>query len=835
MYCSRCGLRTKPRDRFCPRCGTRLAFPKPNPETPSAAEKQNPPRNPSKAGETQKTETPAPPQRHRSKPEQLARRAYTLKRTPSDEREYPHRASAPQVTPSDEREYTHRASAPQVTPSDERGFTHRANAPQVTPSDEHGFTHRASAPQVTLSDECGFTNRANAPKDEPPKAVCFSPSEKQNRNPDQTENTSKSEQLETNDNARHMTGVASKSERLKTHENERRAAGSASKWECLESRDNGQRATGGASKWECQETLDNERRVVGGASKLERPETAKAKYLKSASLYAPTNRAHGKGRPSKPMFQAESLDEWVKRYMGDASGTRGSGRGRFLGSKAPRDADSPEVAYEDNAELPSDWERMSEAPRDADSTDFPEATYEDDARLSSDWERGSEVPRDIDFSNIPEAAYEDDARLSSDWRRKSKKRVRRRMRRKRRRWRRSVIKARKCAEVKWAIFRGRTRVGLAQTWFAVQNWFGRIHDDSILACKRLRRAVNEAVSRARAAARRQTAYESRDAEKNVPPFSTERVETLPYESRDAEKNVPPFSTESVETLPYESRDAKKNVPPFSNESVETPLSARPSAVPNREIPPYDRRDAKKNAPPISPENAETPPFERPSATPNGEAPSDALYAKSSGSPLRSSQANGRLDPDSGKRASASRPGMPKKPSAAKEANAQGFHRNHAAGGKTAVKAFLVRHIRTVIATGLLAITLLFVGIWCRVSVPGQRLFAQLGLGGAQGYIIMGDECMETAKYTRAVEYYYRALTKRADYETAIRLAEAYRKTGQTDRETSALLLCADQFGEHIEPYQRLKELYPNAATRPEAVKEALLKGVSIFSDITLAY
>ena len=46
---------------------------------------------------------------------------------------------------------------------------------------------------------------------------------------------------------------------------------------------------------------------------------------------------------------------------------------------------------------------------------------------------------------------------------------------------------------------------------------------------------------------------------------------------------------------------------------------------------------------------------------------------------------------------------------------------------------------------------------------------------------------------------------------------------------------ADRFGKHIAPYRRLKELYANAATRPEAVKEALLKGVAVFSDITLAY
>lgn len=151
------------------------------------------------------------------------------------------------------------------------------------------------------------------------------------------------------------------------------------------------------------------------------------------------------------------------------------------------------------------------------------------------------------------------------------------------------------------------------------------------------------------------------------------------------------------------------------------------------------------------------------------------------------------------------------------------------------ETFLERHLRAAIATGLLVVFAVFVVAWCRVSVPGQRLFAQLGLGGATGYIILGDECMEAGNYTRAVEHFYKALTKRADYDTAIRLANAYQKTGDAARETSALLLCVDRFGEHIEPYRRLKELYPSPTDRPDAVSDALLKGVSLFSDITLAY
>jgi len=135
--------------------------------------------------------------------------------------------------------------------------------------------------------------------------------------------------------------------------------------------------------------------------------------------------------------------------------------------------------------------------------------------------------------------------------------------------------------------------------------------------------------------------------------------------------------------------------------------------------------------------------------------------------------------------------------------------------------FFEKHARSVIAMALLAVTVIGVILWGSVSSSGRVTFAQMGVGSAEGYILMGDECMEEGNYARAVEYYYQALSKETSYEAAKRLADAYRKTGDIDMETSALLLCVDKYPGKTEAAERLKELYPEPVFRPESVREAL--------------
>lgn len=150
------------------------------------------------------------------------------------------------------------------------------------------------------------------------------------------------------------------------------------------------------------------------------------------------------------------------------------------------------------------------------------------------------------------------------------------------------------------------------------------------------------------------------------------------------------------------------------------------------------------------------------------------------------------------------------------------------------ETFLERHLRSLIAMALLAVTVLVFCVWCTSTTSGKRTFAQLGIGSASGYILLGDDCMESGNYARAVEHYYRALSRHTTYESAIKLARAYQMTGDTDREASVLLLCADQFETEREPYERLKALYPTLTQRPEAVQNALNRGAHVLGDASIA-
>ena len=150
------------------------------------------------------------------------------------------------------------------------------------------------------------------------------------------------------------------------------------------------------------------------------------------------------------------------------------------------------------------------------------------------------------------------------------------------------------------------------------------------------------------------------------------------------------------------------------------------------------------------------------------------------------------------------------------------------------ETFLERHLRSLIAMVLLAVTVIVFCVWCTSTTAGKRTFAQLGIGSASGYILLGDDCMEAGNYARAVEHYYRALSRHTTYESAIKLARAYQMTGDTEREASVLLLCADQFETEREPYDRLKALYPTLTERPETVQNALNRGAHVLGDASIA-
>lgn len=137
------------------------------------------------------------------------------------------------------------------------------------------------------------------------------------------------------------------------------------------------------------------------------------------------------------------------------------------------------------------------------------------------------------------------------------------------------------------------------------------------------------------------------------------------------------------------------------------------------------------------------------------------------------------------------------------------------------EAFADRHMRSAVSMCLLVFTVIMVLVWGYGTKSGLKTFAQYGVGTVKGYILLGDEFMDGGNYNRAVEYYYKALRDDVTYEAAYKLSAAYRKTGDIENETSALLLLMDHYAGEEAPYKRILELYPDPATRPERVQMAI--------------
>jgi len=137
------------------------------------------------------------------------------------------------------------------------------------------------------------------------------------------------------------------------------------------------------------------------------------------------------------------------------------------------------------------------------------------------------------------------------------------------------------------------------------------------------------------------------------------------------------------------------------------------------------------------------------------------------------------------------------------------------------ETFTEKHLRSIVSMCLLFVSVSLFLLWGFTTEKGLKSFARYGIGTSRGYILLGDDCMESGNFTRAVEYYYRALRDKTDYTAAKKLSEAYRQTGDTERESSALLLLMDNYPQEDWPYQRILQLYPDPKTRPESVKNAI--------------
>ncbi len=137
------------------------------------------------------------------------------------------------------------------------------------------------------------------------------------------------------------------------------------------------------------------------------------------------------------------------------------------------------------------------------------------------------------------------------------------------------------------------------------------------------------------------------------------------------------------------------------------------------------------------------------------------------------------------------------------------------------ESFVEKYLRSIISMMLLTCTVIMMLMWGYATDSGLRTMAEFGLGSRKGYILLGDDCMINGNYKRAVEHYYKALSRKVNYEAGIKLARAYRQTGEAEKETSALLLLMDRYQGMEEPYQRILELFPDPSLRPDIVQNAI--------------
>ena len=141
------------------------------------------------------------------------------------------------------------------------------------------------------------------------------------------------------------------------------------------------------------------------------------------------------------------------------------------------------------------------------------------------------------------------------------------------------------------------------------------------------------------------------------------------------------------------------------------------------------------------------------------------------------------------------------------------------------------HLRSLVAMGLLLLALIVFSFWGAFSDSGQKTLAQIGLGSARGYMLIGDEYLAENNYSRAVEYYYTSLTKDLSYEAALKLAIAYSYTGDISKEISALLICTENYPQNKLPFSQLYQLYPDGVERPARVQQAIEQGLKLYGSL----
>lgn len=154
--------------------------------------------------------------------------------------------------------------------------------------------------------------------------------------------------------------------------------------------------------------------------------------------------------------------------------------------------------------------------------------------------------------------------------------------------------------------------------------------------------------------------------------------------------------------------------------------------------------------------------------------------------------------------------------------------------------FFVRHIRGFVTLILLLVFALGIYFWLAFG-SGQRLMGQLYISGNPAtYVELGKEAETAGDYAEAGDYFLKALEVRgaeldsSDRDTAVNAANAYIRAENAGRAAEALeyLIAIDP--NDPAPYNTLKQLYPDAASRPQRITQLLQQGAQNTGDASLA-
>lgn len=150
-------------------------------------------------------------------------------------------------------------------------------------------------------------------------------------------------------------------------------------------------------------------------------------------------------------------------------------------------------------------------------------------------------------------------------------------------------------------------------------------------------------------------------------------------------------------------------------------------------------------------------------------------------------------------------------------------------------SFWEKNLRGVIGIGMTLATLLLCAAWLMLFPSGQQMMARFGLtDNPTAYAGIAKSAYDAQNYATAAQNYYQALLLDDDnYEYALMTAQCYLLAGSDGAASTALTMAIDINASDIRAYRMLQQIYPNAQTRPAAVKELLSQGATLTGDASL--